>query len=211
MDKLHLNNNILIEDICFSYENQRKTIFDNYSASFPMEQVSIIMSPSGRGKTTLLNLIAGLLKPSSGSISIPVDNPRFAAVFQDLRLIENISIKKNILLVNQALSDSEIAEALNALGLFCDDKTSAADKSNYADIKVAQLSGGEKQRVAIIRALLSPSDILLLDEPFSNLDTDSKNKAIKYIKEKTAHKTVLLVTHDENDAKLFNCTINYLT
>jgi len=211
MDKLHLNNNILIEDICFSHDNQMKAIFDNYSASFPMGQVSIIMSPSGRGKTTLLNLIAGLLKPSSGSISIPVENPRFAAVFQDLRLIENISIKKNILLVNQALSDSEIAEALNALGLFYDDKTSEADKSNYADIKVAKLSGGEKQRVAIIRALLSPSDILLLDEPFSNLDTDSKNKAIKYIKEKTAHKTVLLVTHDENDAKLFNCTINYLT
>lgn len=211
MDKLHLNNNILIEDICFSYDNQTKAIFDNYSTSFPTGQVSIIMSPSGRGKTTLLSLIAGLLKPSSGSISIPVKSPRFAAVFQDLRLIENISIKKNILLVNQTLSDSEIGEALNALGLFYDDKTSEADKSNYADIKVAKLSGGEKQRVALIRALLSPSDILLLDEPFSNLDTDSKDKAIKYIKEKTAHKTVLLVTHDENDAKLFNCTINYLT
>ena len=74
---------------------------------------------------------------------------------------------------------------------------------DLADKKVSTLSGGEKSRVSIARALMADYDILLLDEPFNGLDDTTKDNVIKYIKEKTAHKTVLLVTHNKDEASFF--------
>ena len=182
--------NISIENVCFSYED--KAVFENYSQSFPIGETSVIMAPSGFGKTTLLYMISGLLSPTKGSIDIPINNPRFSFAFQDLRLIETLSVKKNITLVNSNISNKEIDNCLEAL-----------DIKSLADKKVSTLSGGEKSRVSIARALLAEYDILLLDEPFNGIDDITKEKVINYIKEKTAHKTVLLVTHNKDEAALF--------
>ena len=178
---------ITLENISFSYED--KHIFKDYSTSFPANELSVIMSPSGSGKTTLLYLIAGLLKSQTGDITFSQSNPSFSMVFQDSRLIDYISVENNIRLVNQSITDNDISECLNALGL-----------TDFAHKKVKHLSGGEKQRVAIARALLANYDILLMDEPFTGLDDDTKESVIKYIKNKTAHKTVLVVTHDKSEA-----------
>ena len=182
--------NISIENVCFSYED--KAVFENYSQSFPIGETSVIMAPSGFGKTTLLYMISGLLSPTKGSIDIPINNPRFSFAFQDLRLIETLSVKKNITLVNSNISNKEIDNCLEAL-----------DIKSLADKKVSTLSGGEKSRVSIARALMAEYDILLLDEPFNGIDDITKEKVINYIKEKTAHKTVLLVTHNKDEAALF--------
>ena len=182
--------NISIENVCFSYED--KAVFENYSQSFPIGETSVIMAPSGFGKTTLLYMISGLLSPTKGSIDIPINNPRFSFAFQDLRLIETLSVKKNITLVNSNISNKEIDNCLEAL-----------DIKSLIDKKVSTLSGGEKSRVSIARALMAEYDILLLDEPFNGIDDITKEKVINYIKEKTAHKTVLLVTHNKDEAALF--------
>lgn len=182
--------NISIENVCFSYED--KAVFENYSQSFPIGETSVIMAPSGFGKTTLLYMISGLLSPTKGSIDIPINNPRFSFAFQDLRLIETLSVKKNITLVNSNISNKEIDNCLEAL-----------DIKSLIDKKVSTLSGGEKSRVSIARALMAEYDILLLDEPFNGIDDITKEKIINYIKEKTAHKTVLLVTHNKDEAALF--------
>ena len=186
-------NNITIDNISFSYRDSKlqndKNVFCNYSASFPAEQLSVIMAPSGRGKTTLLYLLAGLLEVIEGSISYPVSKPRFSCVFQDSRLIEHISVAANLRFVNSKLSDEAIENCLSELRL-----------DGYIHKKVKHLSGGEKQRVAIARALLAEYDILLMDEPFTGLDDEVKNIVINYIKSRTAKKTVLLVTHDKNEA-----------
>lgn len=182
--------NISIENVCFSYED--KAVFENYSQSFPIGETSVIMAPSGFGKTTLLYMISGLLSPTKGIIDIPINNPRFSFAFQDLRLIETLSVKKNITLVNSNISNKEIDNCLEAL-----------DIKSLADKKVSTLSGGEKSRVSIARALMAEYDILLLDEPFNGIDDITKEKVINYIKEKTAHKTVLLVTHNKDEAALF--------
>ena len=116
-------NYISINDITFSYGD--KCVFQNYSAAFPTEKTSVIMSPSGSGKTTLLYLISGLLMPIEGNIAFPVSNPRFSMVFQDSRLIDNLSVCKNIRLVNPAVTDEIINETLCSLGL-----------GNYASHKV---------------------------------------------------------------------------
>lgn len=181
---------INIENISFAYED--KIVFENYSQRFPIGETSVIMAPSGFGKTTLLYMIAGLISPTNGNINIPINNPKFSFAFQDLRLIESLNVKKNITLVNSNISTNDLDKCLEALAI-----------KDLADKKVSALSGGEKSRVSIARALMADYDILLLDEPFNGLDDTTKDNVIKYIKEKTAHKTVLLVTHNKDEADYF--------
>ena len=181
---------INIENINFAYED--KIVFENYSQRFPIGETSVIMAPSGFGKTTLLYMIAGLISPTNGNINIPINNPKFSFAFQDLRLIESLNVKKNITLVNSNISTNDLDKCLEALAI-----------KDLADKKVSTLSGGEKSRVSIARALMADYDILLLDEPFNGLDDTTKDKVIKYIKEKTVHKTVLLVTHNNDEADYF--------
>jgi NitT/TauT family transport system ATP-binding protein len=181
---------INIENISFAYED--KIVFENYSQRFPIGETSVIMAPSGFGKTTLLYMIAGLISPTNGNINIPINNPKFSFAFQDLRLIESLNVKKNITLVNSNISTNDLDKCLEALAI-----------KDLADKKVSTLSGGEKSRVSIARALMADYDILLLDEPFNGLDDTTKDKVIKYIKEKTVHKTVLLVTHNNDEADYF--------
>jgi NitT/TauT family transport system ATP-binding protein len=181
---------INIENISFAYED--KIVFENYSQRFPIGETSVIMAPSGFGKTTLLYMISGLISPTNGNINIPINNPKFSFAFQDLRLIESLNVKKNITLVNSNISTNDLDKCLEALAI-----------KDLADKKVSTLSGGEKSRVSIARALMADYDILLLDEPFNGLDDTTKDKVIKYIKEKTVHKTVLLVTHNNDEADYF--------
>ncbi len=181
---------INIDNISFAYED--KIVFENYSQSFPLGETSVIMAPSGFGKTTLLYMIAGLISSTKGNINIPINNPNFSFAFQDLRLIESLNVKKNITLVNSNISTKDLDECLEALGI-----------KDLANKKVSALSGGEKSRVSIARALMADYDILLLDEPFNGLDDTTKDKVMNYIKEKTVHKTVLLVTHNNDEADYF--------
>ena len=184
--------NISIENISFSYDD--KNVFTDYSSSFPIGKTSVIMAPSGFGKSTLLYMLTGLITPSKGNITIPIDNPKISFAFQDLRLIESTSVIKNITLVNSKVKDSQDLDlCLESLGI-----------KSLVHKKVATLSGGEKSRVAIARALMAEYDILLLDEPFNGLDEETKNRTMQYVKEKTAHKTVLLVTHNKDEAAYFS-------
>lgn len=180
---------ISVDNISFSYGE--KNVFENFSAEFPTKKLSVIMSPSGSGKTTLLYLIAGLLKPSCGNITYPDSNPKFSMVFQDNRLIDSLSVFRNIKMANSNLSLEDITDCLKALGI-----------DGMHQKKVKDLSGGEKQRVAIARALLADYEILLMDEPFTGLDKETKLSVINYVKNRTANKTVLLVTHHKTDAEL---------
>lgn len=190
-----LSDKISLTDISFSYNN-KDTVFNNYCASFEAGRLTAIMSPSGSGKTTLLYIIAGLLEADKGTVTYPVENPRFSMVFQDCRLIEHVSVGDNIKLVNPSISDEAIAECLRRLML-----------DGFIHKRVKQLSGGEKQRAAIARAILAPYDILLMDEPFTGLDDEVKDIVIKYIKSRTAGRTVLLVTHDKSEVMALDCPV----
>ena len=185
---------ISIHNISFSYND--KDVFKDFSATFTEGETTTIMSPSGKGKTTLLYLISGLLTPENGDISYSIPSPKFSMVFQDDRLIEASSITNNIKLINPNLNKNDISLCLEALGLY-----------GYDNKRVKHLSGGEKRRVAIARAILADFDILLMDEPFTGLDDDTKEIVIQYIKERTAGKTVLLVTHNKTEAQKFGNSI----
>ncbi len=193
----NVNTSIFIDNLSFSYNGI--DVLKEYSASFKTGELSVIMSPSGSGKTTLLYLIAGLLTPNEGSIKFPFTSPKFSFVFQDSRLIESSCVMNNIKLVNNKATDNEILNCLNSLGLL-----------GFEHKKVKHLSGGEKQRVAIARALIADYDILLMDEPFTGLDNDTKTNVIDYIKKRTVGKTVLLVTHNQDEADILSQHIIYL-
>ncbi|MBQ7523787.1 MAG: ATP-binding cassette domain-containing protein [Oscillospiraceae bacterium] len=167
-----------------------KTVFADTTVSFPEGKTTNIMGASGCGKTTLLRLLAGLLHADSGTVEKP---SAVAFVFQEDRLCEDFSAVANIRLVTGSrLSREAILRELAALGL--------AEDSALAPVRT--LSGGMKRRVAIARAVLADAPVVLLDEAFKGLDAALRETVIAYVRKKTAGRTVLNVTHSEDEAGL---------
>lgn len=168
-----------------------KVILKDFSYKFSESGIVCITAPSGRGKTTLLRLIAGLEKADSGEI---LSNGVISLLFQEDRLLPWLTTIENIsCVIRQKNADKEkIAnELLAKLGL-----------SGNENEKIENLSGGMKRRVAFARALALSPDILLLDEPFVGLDDNTKALLMQMIQEFSKEKLVLLVTHDKSDLKL---------
>ncbi|MCL1904138.1 MAG: ABC transporter ATP-binding protein [Oscillospiraceae bacterium] len=180
----------------------------------PTGAFTCITGPSGHGKSTLLNLIGGLDKPTAGKVFIGgvditgLSNGKLAAiraskigfVFQFFNLLQNLTALENIqtaMMLNPAIKltskaqKEKAAELLELVGLL-----------NKADAKPYELSGGQQQRVSIARALANNPDILLMDEPTGNLDTESEKEVLEHIfaVHKTG-KTVIIVTHNDSLAK----------
>ena len=166
---------------------------------------NIILGPSGCGKTTTLRIISGLERADRGflyccgrvlfdtekNIFIPPQKRRVALVFQDNNLLPHLTVRENI---EFALKKSDNPLDLNRM----------AEKFGIKEIMNRfphQISGGEKQRVALLRGIISNPDILLMDEPFSSLDFDTKYSIMRMLKEETDFDIpVIIVTHDPVEA-----------
>jgi NitT/TauT family transport system ATP-binding protein len=155
--------------------------------------VTCIMAPSGTGKTTLLRILLGLEQADQGSVS----RCRWSAVFQEDRLLEHLDAMENLRFVLGSALDETAAGAL-------------LERLNLADVgekRVRDFSGGMKRRLALARALLAQSDALALDEPFTGLDEENRTVCLACIRETAAHKPVLLVTHDPEDAAQLDAAV----
>ena len=168
-------------------------ILENFSLELPDSGVICFFAPSGTGKTTLLNLLCGLLQPDSGSIT-GLEDRRFAFVFQEDRLCPQLTPEENVALVLPAEQynaktqyKEQIKKDLIQLGL--DDEALA--------LPARKLSGGQKRRTALLRALWAESDTLLLDEPFTGMDPAAMKKATAMLKARCGAKPALLATHDQ--------------
>lgn len=149
-----------------------------------------LMGPSGSGKTTLFRILLGLERADSGTIEV-TEGKRFSMVFQEDRLCEAYSPLENVLMTaEKGLNEERARKELCRL---------LPEESVIRPVYT--LSGGQKRRTAVCRALLAPYDILLMDEPFTGLDEDTRRDVIQYIREKTAGKLVILSTHQEEDAR----------
>ena len=144
-----------------------------------------IRGKSGSGKTTVLRLICGFEKADAGSLDV---EGKISAVFQENRLFDSFTALENVKAV--CGDESAAFEILEAVGL-----------SDDIDKRITELSGGMARRVAIARALAYPHDILILDEPFTGIDEARKNLIISRILANSEGKTLVLVSHDENECR----------
>ena len=171
-----------------------KEVLHGFSARLQAGTITGLMAPSGSGKTTLLRILMGLDRPQQGKIT-GLDGLRVSAVFQEDRLCENLNAVANIRLVTPVLTLETVEASLKAVGL--------GDSSRQP---VRELSGGQKRRVAILRALLAEYDLLLLDEPFRGLDAATKQVVLTDTLTCCAGRTVLLVTHDSEELDAMGVT-----
>ena len=164
-------------------------VLKELSIAFEDGSRTCLMGASGCGTTTFLSLLIGLQKPDSGEIVLP-ENCRFGVVFQENRLLQQSSAIANLKLVcGRKFPEETLHEALEQVGL--------ERESHF--LPAAELSGGMARRVAIVRAMLAPSDVILMDEPLKGLDEENRSKTIAFIKAHLDGKTLIVVTHDSRD------------
>lgn len=182
---------------------------DNFTFEIPDGKLIGLLGPSGCGKSTTLNLISGLLKPTSGRIffgeddvtNLPPEHRGIGLVFQNYALYPHLTVKQNILFPLQNLKgkDKLSKETMN------EKVAKAAELVQIEELmerKPGELSGGQQQRVAIARALVKMPRVLLLDEPLSNLDARLRlqtREEIRRIQKETGI-TTIFVTHDQEEA-----------
>ena len=171
-----------VEHLCKSYGEN--TVLDDISFTASIG-VTRLLGPSGIGKTTLLRVLLGLETPDSGTVN--GDKFRWTAVFQENCLLEGLDAEGNLRFVLGANYNAAAAQALlEELGL-----------GDVGKKKVRDYSGGMQRRLALARALLAPSDALALDEPFTGLDAENREAAMRAILRAAETKIVLLSTHEE--------------
>lgn len=171
-------------------------VLDGVTLTFEDGETCCLMSPSGSGKTTLFRILLGLEKADSGEVT-GIQGKRFGVVFQEDRLCETFTPLENVLMTaDRSLTKESARRELCRLL-----------PEEALDRPAATLSGGMKRRTAICRALLAPSDLVLMDEPFTGLDEAMRRQVIGYIREKTQGKTLLLSTHDPEDVEMLGARL----
>ena len=165
-----------------------KAVLEDVTFAFPEKAVTVVTGPSGQGKTTLLNVILGLIKPDVGEVAA-ARGLRYACVFQEDRLIEHMDAYRNVkLTAHGSVTSADVADVLASLGL---------DPRDGAH--VSKFSGGMRRRVAIARAVLAKPDVLALDEPFKGLDLVARNHAARLILQRCPDAVKILVTHEPDE------------
>jgi len=168
-----------------------RSILEDVNCVFKFGTTYIVRGVSGVGKTTLLNMIAGYLKPNAGEIDV-AQNTKIEYLFQDEMLFGNLTVRENILIKYLKLHNSDedfdqkVTAALERFGI-----------KDLIDRKVGLLSGGEKQRVQLTNIYLSDPGLILMDEPTSKLDSYNKEKITEIINQTFNGKAMIIVTHEK--------------
>lgn len=199
-----------LEDVRLAYESARglHTVVDGFSLTLDAGRIGCLLGPSGCGKTTVLRAIAGFEPVRAGSIRLgerllssaqihlPPEERRVGMMFQEYALFPHLTAAQNVGFGlrrrPQAEQRARVAEMLALVGL-------AESGGRYPH----ELSGGQQQRIALARALAPSPALLLLDEPFSNLDAATRERLTVEVREilKAAGQTAVLVTHNEAEAQ----------
>ncbi|MCQ2732314.1 ATP-binding cassette domain-containing protein [Helicobacter pylori] len=196
---------VKIENVSFNYHN--RAVFKDFNLSIQEGDFLCVLGESGSGKSTLLGLILGLLKPSLGSVKIfneTLSNNAFLrqkigyiaqgnSLFSHLNAMQNMTFCLNLQGINKQAAQKEAKALALKMGL---------DES-LMDKFPNELSGGQAQRVGIIRGIIHRPELILLDEPFSALDSFNRKNLQDLIKEihQNSHATFIMVTHDEGESQ----------
>jgi len=197
-----------IEGLTYSYLKKEEPIIKDFSFSMEKGEVVGILGRSGSGKSTLLRLIAGLEMPLKGSIKVAgttvvsdcvylhPEEREVGMVFQDYALFPHLTVKNNILFGLSRMPRNERKQRVEEM-------LELVQLESFSNRYPHELSGGQQQRVALARALAPKPNLLLMDEPFSNLDADLRETIREELKVilKTANMTCIMVTHDRKDVE----------
>ncbi len=201
--------NVKFDDITFRYGSN--TVLEHFSLDVESGKIVCLVGPSGCGKTTLVRALLGLIKPETGTITVgertlfdvkkrinvPAEKRNIGIVFQDYAVWPHMTVLENVSypLKKQRVPKDEIRKrAMRAL--------EQVHMTEYANHLPNQLSGGQQQRVAIARALVVDSDVLVMDEPITNLDAKLREEMLLEIRmiQKRLGATILYITHDQQSA-----------
>ena len=185
---------IIITDLCKTFDDNE--VLKNVNITLKDNSIYCLMGASGIGKTTLLRILMGLEHADSGSIS-GIDIKSISCMFQEDRLIPYLSAIDNVRIVLRGKNNRDEIRN-NLLSILPDDSL---------DIPVSSLSGGMKSRVGFARALSYPGKLIILDEPFTGLDKDTKLNVIDYILKMRNNRTLIIATHGTDDVNLLGAEI----
>jgi len=208
---------IVVEDLVKTYNRNIAPVINGVNLSVRKGEIIVIMGRSGCGKTTLLNLLAGLDRPDSGRVEIDgTDITKMSEnelakfrllnvgfVFQENNLIMDLTILENVQLPLKLSRNKKLDRALELLKIF--------DIEKLANEKANAVSGGEAQRAAIARAMANSPKILLADEPTGNLDEENEINVMEYFKgiQQKFDTTIVIATHNTALSSYGNRTIRF--
>ncbi len=212
-----LKKDIIFSNLEFKYENSDKFILKNFNLKIPAGKITGIKGSTGSGKSTIVNLISGLIFPTSGSLIIDQINYNkidinslhslIGYVPQNIYLMDT-SIKNNITFGAENISNNEISNVLRKTNLeeFINNLPSGTE--TLIGEKNSKISGGQAQRIGIARALIKQPSILILDEATNSLDVETEDQILQGIKELKKELTILIISHNENSLKICDKIIN---
>ncbi len=209
-----MKNIVVFENVNMSYQTQleRVDILQDFNLAIAEGEMTAIVGPSGSGKTTILNLIAGFIKPNSGEIVFRGNNvsklgekdicnfrnKHLGYIFQFFNLIPTFNAEENIM-VPLLLANLNKRDAMQRVEKLLNDVGLSHRRHHYPE----QLSGGEQQRIAIARALSNSPDIILADEPTGNLDRKTGENIWSLLEDiRNQGKTIIVSTHDANVTRI---------
>lgn len=188
---------LVIEDL--SFRRNKRNIFSHFSLTLHESEIVAVQAISGFGKSTLVDIICEFIKPDSGKIR----KSSTSVLFQNVRLFPWLTVRENIDLILPAMVDSKQRSIFYEVFAI----------ENLLDRYPQSLSGGEAQRVGLVRALLYPCQLYILDEPLKGLDVQMRNKLLHFISAyvKEHHAALLWITHDREDLVIADKILNLST
>ncbi|NLM18746.1 MAG: ATP-binding cassette domain-containing protein [Clostridiaceae bacterium] len=186
----NIPNTVSIKNLNKSYKQQ--LVLNNLNCEIPKGLSTAIIGPSGQGKTTFFRILTGLEQQDSGTIDFSL-NPVFSYAFQDIRLLENLTLSENLLLASGYTKNSSEAKML--LNYW---EPIIMELDLPLSKKIHTFSGGMKQKSSLIRALAVNSNIIILDEVFREMDYESEKLCLKLLDKEKGNRTILLATHRQD-------------
>ena len=211
-NSLEFENKIILKNISFSYKND-KNIFKDLNLEISKNKIIGIAGESGSGKSTIVNLLTGLIKSQKGNIIIDekeINDPLilrryqnlFSITSQDTYLIDG-SIKDNIIFgSNEKVSNDRIKSSIKFARLDTTINNLSYGMDTYVGSNIKQLSSGQKQRISIARSIYSDREILIFDEATNALDKENEKYIFENLKNLKAKKTIIIISHDQDNLKI---------
>ena len=204
-------------DLCYSYDDSSKAILNNFNIKIENGDKILIDGPSGKGKSTLMKLLAGELECQKGDIfykGVSISRLPDIELYKFIRKIDNevyfmnITIREYMQMAKRDINDDEIMQACNMVNLWEDIKEIAPMLDDKIGENGSKLSGGQRQKLALARLFVNNNKTLLLDEAFSAIDVKDKKEILNKILARYKNESIICVSHDNEIKSMFHTKIN---